>query len=176
MKTTIIWIIGFASALLLSYSANASTIRVDAEVLQVEPVLKYTTINGVENQVREVCQDRRARDNYGIFERGTESIFGSNGGFLGSVVGVAVADKLDANNNARIIAGLIGNRIGNDLSNKGKYKYNCEFKEIPVKTSHVAQILDYYLVTVQYGGSLHQLKRNFQPAVGDLIKVSFRIN
>ena len=51
MKTTIIWIIGIASALFLSYSANASTIRVDAEVLQVEPVLKYTTINGVENQI-----------------------------------------------------------------------------------------------------------------------------
>ena len=36
MKTTIVWIIGIASALFLSYSANASTIRVDAEVLQVE--------------------------------------------------------------------------------------------------------------------------------------------
>ena len=30
--------------------------------------------------------------------------------------------------------------------------------------------------TVEYGGSLHQVKRNFQPTVGDKIKVQFRIN
>ena len=55
-------------------------------------------------------------------------------------------------------------------------KYNCEFREVPVKTSHITQVLDYFLVTVEYGGSLHQVKRNFQPSVGDLIKVQFRIN
>ena len=164
-------------ALIFTFNAHASSfIRVDAEVFGVEPVLKYQTVHGVANEYREVCQDRRARDNYGIFERGTDSIFGSNGGFIGSVIGIAIADELDANNNARIIAGLLGNRIGNDLSHKGKYKYNCEFREIPVKTSHVTQVLDYYMVTVEYGGSLHQVKRNFQPTVGDKIKVQFRIN
>ena len=107
----------------------------------------------LQTSIEKYAQDRRARDNYGILERGTESIFGSNGGFIGPVIGIAIADELDANNNARIIAGLLGNRIGNDLSHKGKYKYNCEFREI-LKT-HVTQVLDYYMVTVEYGGSLH---------------------
>ena len=164
-------------ALVFTFNAHASSfIRVDAEVVGVETILKYQTVYGTTNSIREVCQDRRARDNYGIFERGTDSIFGSNGGFIGSVIGIGIADKLDANNNARIIAGLLGNRIGNDLSHKGKYKYNCEFREVPVKTSHITQVLDYFLVTVEYGGSLHQVKRNFQPSVGALIKVQFRIN
>ena len=164
-------------ALVFTFNAHASSfIRVDAEVVGVETILKYQTVYGTTNSIREVCQDRRARDNYGIFERGTDSIFGSNGGFIGSVIGIGIADKLDANNNARIIAGLLGNRIGNDLSHKGKYKYNCEFREVPVKTSHITQVLDYFLVTVEYGGSLHQVKRNFKPSVGDLIKVQFSIN
>ena len=164
-------------ALVFTFNAHASSfIRVDAEVVGVETILKYQTVYGTTNSIREVCQDRRARDNYGIFERGTDSIFGSNGGFIGSVIGIGIADKLDANNNARIIAGLLGNRIGNDLSHKGKYKYNCEFREVPVKTSHITQVLDYFLVTVEYGGSLHQVKRNIQPSVGELIKGQFRIN
>ena len=163
-------------ALVFTFNAHASSfIRVDADVVGVETVLKYQTVYGTSNQVKEVCQDRRARDNYGIFERGTDSIFGSNGGFIGSVIGIAIADELDANNNARIIAGLIGNRIGNDLSHKGKYKYNCQFMEVPMKTSHVTQVVDYYLVTVDFNGSLHQVKRNFQPAIGDRIKVQFRV-
>ena len=86
-------------ALVFTFNAHASSfIRVDAEVVGVETILKYQTVYGTTNSIREVCQDRRARDNYGIFERGTDSIFGSNGGFIGSVIGIGIADKLDANN------------------------------------------------------------------------------
>ena len=65
----------------------------------------------------EVCYVYR-RNSRGVLEKIVDNGFGSTGGMVGTGVGVAIVDELGGNDAAKIIGGLLGNKIGNDFSEK----------------------------------------------------------
>ena len=124
----------------------------------------------------EVCHDYK-RNNKGALEKVVDGAFGSTGGLVGAAAGVAVVDKLGGNTGAKVLGGLLGNKIGNDVSSQNKNVVTkCETQTKTRYETKDVERLEHYLVTVSYGLNRFIVKRDFEPQVGDLIKVNLTVN
>ena len=98
---------------------------------------------------------------------------------VGTGVGVAIVDELGGNDAAKIIGGLLGNKIGNDFSEKkSKNKNNCELVTKHKRQAYTETIVDHYRVTGTLGdviGPVATVRRNFEPMEGDEIRVNVKV-
>lgn len=126
----------------------------------------------------EVCYVYR-RNSRGVLEKIVDNGFGSTGGMVGTGVGVAIVDELGGNDAAKIIGGLLGNKIGNDISEKkNRDKSNCELVTKHKRQSYTETVVDYYRVTGTLGdmmGPKATVRRNFEPQEGDEIRVQVKV-
>jgi len=156
-------------AVLFSLSAEAKSIQM--EVVDIQPVTRNVAVNVPVNFQEEVCY-RYKRNSRGVLEKIVDNGFGSQGGLIGAGVGVAIADELDGNDAAKVIAGLIGNRIGNDISQKHNGEKHCEMQNVTKYERHFETRVDHYRVTVDHYGLQFKVKRNFEPQLGQSINVN----
>ena len=173
--------------LLLVSSVAFADSSVDMEVTDVQAIYTTTNVNVPTNVTEEQCVNfdevSYRRNSRGVLEKITNGGFGSTGGLLGTVASVAIIDELGGNDAAKIIGGLLGNKIGNDISDRRRNNQNGMHCELVTRVKYVRQqenVLDHYLVTVKdhYIGKTpltFQVKRNFAPVVGDTIRVSIRV-
>jgi hypothetical protein len=126
----------------------------------------------------EVCYVYR-RNSRGVLEKIVDNGFGSTSGMVGTGVGVAIVDELGGNDAAKIIGGLLGNKIGNDISEKkNKDKNNCELVTKHKRQAYTETIVDHYRVTGTLGdviGPVATVRRNFEPMLGDEIRVNVKV-
>ena len=161
-------------AVLLSTNIYAN--ETNMEVVKTKPVFRNISVQTPVSYETEVCHDY-TRNNKGALEKGVDGTFGSTGGLVGVAVGVAVVDKLGGNTGAKVLGGLLGNRIGNNVSNQNEnVTTKCESQtKTRYETKDVKRI-EHYLVTVSYGLTRYEVKRDFEPQVGELIKVNLTAN
>jgi uncharacterized protein YcfJ len=156
-------------AVLFSLSAEAKSIQM--EVVDVQPVVRNVSVNVPVQFEEEVCY-RYKKNSRGVLEKIVDNGFGSQGGLIGTAAGVAIADELDGNDAAKIIAGLIGNRIGNDISQKHNGQRHCEMQTVTKYERHYESRVTGYRVTVDHYGLQFTINRNFEPQVGQSISVN----
>jgi uncharacterized protein YcfJ len=172
MKTKLL--IGIAS-LLVAFDANAGSNTL--LVTDVNPVFKTVTRYQDVPYTETVCYTMR-RNSRGALEKVIDNGFGSTGGLVGAGVGVAIADKLDGNDAAKVVAGLIGNKIGNDIAEKNSKERTCEEVTQYRRERYNEQLIDGYNITGNVGdsnGPIATVKRSFQPQIGDVIQVNMQI-
>ena len=114
-------------AVLFSLSAEAKSIQM--EVVDVQPVVRNMSVNVPVQFEEEVCY-RFKRNSRGVLEKIVDNGFGSTSGLIGTATGVAIVDELGGNDAAKILGGLLGNKIGNDISEKKRYNNMRECKAI----------------------------------------------
>ena len=115
-------------------------------VTDVKAISKNVTKYDYVPYTEEVCYVYR-RNSRGVLEKIVDNGFGSTGGMVGTGVGVAIVDELGGNDAAKIIGGLLGNKIGNDISEKNnKDKSNCELVTKHKRQAYTETIVDHYRV------------------------------
>ena len=156
-------------AVLFSLSAEAKTNQM--EVIDVQPVVRNVAVNVPVNFQEEVCY-RYKVNSRGVLEKIVDNGFGSQGGLLGTAAGVAIADEFDGNDAVKILAGLVGNRIGNDLSQKHNGQRHCEMQTVTKYERHFENRVTGYRVTVNHYGLQFTINRNQEPQIGQMITVN----
>lgn len=142
------------------------------EVTNVNPLHSMQTTYKNVQQKQEVCYKRNSE---GFLEQITERGFGSTSGLVGSAVGVAIADELGANDAGRIVAGLLGNRIGNNYNHKNKAD-ECRIELVTNAVPYNAPVIIGYQITgVLADGTRANVTRDYEPEVGELITVNTRV-
>lgn len=142
------------------------------EVTNVNPLHSMQTTYKNVQQKQEVCYKRNSE---GFLEQITERGFGSTSGLVGSAVGVAIADELGANDAGRIVAGLLGNRIGNNYNHKNKAD-ECRIELVTNAVPYNAPvIIGYQISGVLADGTRANVTRDYEPEVGELITVNTRV-
>ena len=142
------------------------------EVTNVNPLHSMQTTYKNVQQKQEVCYKRNSE---GFLEQITERGFGSTSGLVGSAVGVAIADELGANDAGRIVAGLLGNRIGNNYNHKNKAD-ECRIEMVTNAVPYNAPVIIGYQITgVLADGTRANVTRDYEPEVGELITVNTRV-
>ena len=171
--------------LLLVSSVAFADSSVDMEVTDVQAIYTTTNVNVPTNVTEEQCVNSDEvsyrRNSRGVLEEITNGGFGSTGGLLGTAASVAIIDELGGNDAAKIIGGLLGNKIGNDISDRRRNNrgVNCEIRTVTNYERRYEDHLDHYLVTGFVGSNQFQVKRIYNnghsaPTVGDTIRV--RVN
>jgi uncharacterized protein YcfJ len=158
-------------AVLFSLSAEAKSIQM--EVVDVQPVVRNISVNVPVQFEEEVCY-RYKRNSRGVLEKIVDNGFGSTGGLLGTATGVAIVDEFGGNDAAKILGGLLGNKIGNDIADNRKIngQRHCEMKTVTKYERHYEQRVTGYRVTVDHYGLQFTINRNFEPQVGQSISVN----
>ena len=157
-------------------SANIYANETNMEVVKTKPVFRNISVQTPVSYEIEVCHNYK-RNNKGALEKVVDGAFGSTGGLVGAAAGVAVVDKLGGNTGAKVLGGLLGNKIGNDVSSQNKNVVTkCEAQTKTRYETKDVERLEHYLVTVSYGLNRFIVKRDFEPQVGDLIKVNLTVN
>ena len=142
------------------------------EVTNVNPLHSMQTTYKNVQQKQEVCYKRNSE---GFLEQITERGFGSASGLVGSAVGVAIADELGANDAGRIVAGLLGNRIGNNYNHKNKAD-ECRIEMVTNAVPYNAPVIIGYQITgILADGTRANVTRDYEPEVGELITVNTRV-
>lgn len=142
------------------------------EVTNVNPLHSMQTTYKNVQQKQEVCYKRNSE---GFLEQITERGFGSTSGLVGSAVGVAIADELGANDAGRIVAGLLGNRIGNNYNHKNKAD-ECRIEMVTNAVPYNAPVIIGYQITgILADGTRANVTRDYEPEVGELITVNTRV-
>ena len=139
----------------------------DSELHQLQ-----TTYKNVPEK-REVCYRRNSQ---GLLEEITDKGFGSTKGLFGAAVGYSVADELGIDSDAgRIVAGLIGNKIGNNWDNKSKAD-ECRIETVSSAVPYNAPVVIGYQITGRLkDGTIAYVTRDFKPELGELITVNTRV-
>ena len=142
------------------------------EVTNVNPLHSMQTTYKNVQQKQEVCYKRNSE---GFLEQITDRGFGSTSGLVGSAVGVAIADELGANDAGRIVAGLLGNRIGNNYNHKNKAD-ECRIEMVTNAVPYNAPVIIGYQITgILADGTRANVTRDYEPEVGELITVNTRV-
>mgnify|MGYP003647265186 FL=1 len=120
------------------------------------------------------------RQSDGLLEKGVDGLFGSTGGLVGIAAGVAIVDEFGGNKNAKVIAGLLGNKIGNDISNKKQQQraqsgMRCDMVTRTKYERHEEQVLSHYLIKVTDGTNSFNVKRNHSADIGSSIRVNVSV-
>jgi uncharacterized protein YcfJ len=158
-------------AVLFSLSAEAKSIQM--EVVDVQPVVRNMSVNVPVQFEEEVCY-RFKRNSRGVLEKIVDNGFGSTSGLIGTATGVAIVDELGGNDAAKILGGLLGNKIGNDISEKKRYNNmrECSIETVTRYERRYEQRVTGYRVTVDHYGLQFTINRNFEPQVGQSISVN----
>ena len=142
------------------------------EVTNVNPLHSMQTTYKNVQQKQEVCYKRNSE---GFLEQITERGFGSTSGLVGSAVGVAIADELGANDAGKIVAGLLGNRLGNNYNHKNKAD-ECRIELVTNAVPYNAPVVIGYSITGRLSdGTIAYVTRDYKPEVGELITVNTRV-
>jgi len=164
------------SMLLFVLSPVAWAGQVYQQVMEVTNVSELhqlqTTYKNVPEK-REVCYRRNSQ---GLLEEITDKGFGSTKGLFGAAVGYSVADELGIDSDAgRIVAGLIGNKIGNNWDNKSKAD-ECRIETVTSAVPYNAPVVIGYQITGRLkDGTIAYVTRDFKPELGELITVNTRV-
>jgi uncharacterized protein YcfJ len=164
-----------ATALLLSASALADT---SALVVGVDPVyreeIRYQATNVSEN----VCYQNEMGRGDGWIERGTNGVFGSTAGLIGTAVGVAIGSEIGGgrgNDAAKIVGGLVGNSVGNSVA-RNNQGTRCETVTRVQNVPYSQMVITDYRVHVELNGGRYTVIRSSQPIVGTYIPVNLNVN
>lgn len=162
-------------ALGLGIVALSTTAMADnALVVGVQPVFGQTVQWEDVPVTKEVCEGVTKHNSDGLLEKAVDGGFGSTGGLLGTAAGVAIVDELGGNDAAKIIGGLLGNKIGNDINqNKRKNRPGvvCYQVESIERQSFYAKTITGYKVDVEVGDSIYTVRRKKEPYIGQYIPV-----
>lgn len=173
--------------LLLVSSVAFAGVGVELEVVDVREIYTQRAVSVPVEVDQEYCytENQYRRNSRGMLEKITDGGFGSTGGLLGTAAGVAIVDELGGNDATKIIGGLLGNKIGNDISDKRRNDRDitrCEIKTVTKYERRYEDHLDHYLITVKLdtdplkrNTKQFKVKRNFAPAVGDTIRVQISV-
>ena len=169
------FLVGLVAVTLTLISPFASAGQVYQQVLEVTNVNELhsmqTTYKNVQ-QKQEVCYKRNSE---GFLEQITDRGFGSTSGLVGSAVGVAIADELGANDAGKIVAGLLGNRLGNNYNHKNKAD-ECRIELVTNAVPYNAPVVIGYSITGRLSdGTIASVTRDYKPEVGELITVNTRV-
>ena len=151
-----------------------------AEVVGVTPNYITQTTYEIETRYETQCNVTKSKDR-GIIEYGSNGIFGSLEGTIGTAVGYGIGNEIgggSGNDIAQVLGGIIGNKIGNDISDRKKIaKGQTECFNVPVQEKFPVtnQVLTHYNVIVLVEGSRFTVQRNYQPRIGSYIDVSLRV-
>lgn len=175
-----ILLFAMASITLVAMSSAAQAGQNKGLVLQVDPI--YTSVVRYERVAAQetICEDvRQARRSDGLIERGSNGVFGSPRGLLGTAAGVAIGSQVGGGSGtdwAMVVGGLLGNSVGNQ-SARNSQNSNLYCHEV-VTWHSVPQIeseLQYYNVTVDIQGQRFTVKRYTAPNVGERIPVNINV-
>jgi uncharacterized protein YcfJ len=165
-------------AIAISASAAVTAQSHMGTVTGVDPVyrevIKYRTIN-VEDQV---CYQREMDRGDGWIERGSNTIFGSTGGLIGTVAGVAVGSQIGGGSGrdaAMVVGGLLGNHVGNDVARRNNTT-SCEVRVRTVNEPYTDMEIHNYRVNVDLDGARYTVIRSTQPTIGSRIPVNLTVN
>jgi uncharacterized protein YcfJ len=152
---------------------STTAIAEQALVVDVEPVYGKSIQHEDVVVMKEVCKDNRGfRDSNGLLERGVDGGFGSTQGLIGTAAGVAIVDELGGNDAAKIIGGLLGNKIGNDFKEKKKRSGAlCWQEQVVERQSYWAKTITGYKVDVELGNSIYTVRRKNEPYIGQYLPV-----
>lgn len=170
------------------FAIVVASLFVATEIEASQTTLHVTDVKAISKNItkydyvpyqEEVCYVYR-RNSRGVLEKVVDNGFGSTEGMVGTGVGVAIVDELGGNDAAKIIGGLLGNKIGNDIAeNKLKKKSNnCELVTKHKRQAYTETIVDHYRVTGTLGdviGPEATVRRNFEPMLGDEIRVNVKV-
>lgn len=164
----------------LSFAVNASAGQNKGLVLAVDPI--YTSVVRYERVAAQetICEDvRQARRSDGLIEYGTNGVFGSRRGLIGTAVGVAVGSQIGGGSGttwAMVVSGLLGNSVGNESARR-RENSNLYCHEV-VSWHSIPQIeseLQYFNVTVDIQGQRFTVKRYTAPNIGEMIPVNLNV-
>ena len=157
----------------ISPLAQANTVfQQVGTVTNVSPMYGHTQINQQLPEKVRVCYKRDAN---GLLEEVSTGLFGSNQGLIGGTVGYVIAEELGANDAGRIIASMIGNKIGNDFDHR-KQSDECRIETRMTSHPTIQQTIIGYGVTVELdSGKKVNVTRDFEPQIGEMITVNMRV-
>lgn len=158
-------------------TAEAQAQSIEMTVTDVNPI--YKTVQRYEDvpYTETVCY-RYQRNSQGLLEKVVDGGFGSTGGLIGTGVGVAIGENIgggSGNDAAKIIFGLIGNKIGNDIALKKAPNTSCEEVTSYHRNTFHETIVTGYNVTGEIDGRSFTVERPHQPSIGSTIQVSLRV-
>lgn len=157
-------------------------IATDIQAQQIEMIVDdvnpvYKTVQKYEDvpHTETVCY-RYQRNSEGLLEKVVDGGFGSTGGLIGAGVGVAIADEIgNGSDAAKILFGLIGNKIGNDISLKKAPKTSCEEVTTYHRNTFYETIITGYNITGKVNGQTVTVERPHQPRIGSSIVLRLRV-
>lgn len=155
---------------------STTALAEQALVVDVDPIFGKTIQYEDVPVMKEVCKNNRYRDSNGLLEKGVDGGFGSTQGLIGTAAGVAIVDELGGNDAAKIIGGLLGNKIGNDFKDKKKHRGALCWQEQTVeRQSYWARTVTGYNVDVDLNGSIYTVRRKREPYIGEYIRVGVTV-
>jgi uncharacterized protein YcfJ len=158
----------FANSYYDGYGGGNNT---QMEVVGVQPVYKSRAVQVPVQFDEEVCYSMR-RNSQGVLEKVVDGGFGSTRGLVGTAAGVAIVDELGGNDAAKIIGGLLGNKIGNDFKEKKKRSGAlCWQEQVVERQSYWAKTITGYKVDVELGDSIYTVRRKKEPYIGQYLPV-----
>ena len=150
--------------------------QVFQQTMTVDNVNELTSLRTVYKDVEsreKVCYKRNSK---GVLEQITERGFGSTSGLVGAGVGVAIADELGASDAGKIVAGLLGNRIGNNMDHKNQKGTECRIETVINTVPYNAPVVIGFGITGTLSdGTRANVTRDFRPEIGELITVNTRV-
>jgi uncharacterized protein YcfJ len=163
------------TCLLFSASALADT---HALVVGIDPIyreeVRYQAINISEN----ICYQNQMGRGDGWIERGSNCVFGSTAGLIGTAVGVAIGSEIGGGRGrdaAKIVGGIVGNSVGNNVA-RNNQGTRCETVTRVQNTPYTEMVVSNYRVHVELNGGRYTAIRSSQPIVGTYIPVSLNVN
>ena len=159
--------------LLLPLTVYAQTVSL--KVTNVTPNYRTITEYHTIIETKEVCY--RVNESNGVLERIVDGSFGSTEGFVGTAAGAAIGDVIGGggdNTAVKIIGGVIGNKVGNNIADKKRN--TCEYIDVERKEPYNVQVISDYNVTVNFDGQPFTVRRPYQPKIGQRIEVDMRAN
>ena len=165
--------------LLILAAVTATTLAADStqknmEVLNVSPVYKQVVVQVPVSYETEVCSKYK-RNSKGALEKIVDGGFGSTSGLVGAAAGAAIVDELGGNSNAKVLGGLLGNKIGNNIDEQNSIT-KCEMETRTKYESQNQERLEHYLITVTHAGDEFTVQRSFSPRVGEMVNVNMSVN
>ena len=166
------------TALLFTNAADAGQNK--GLVLRVDPI--YTSVVRYERVAAQetICEDvRQARRSDGLIEYGTNGIFGSRRGLVGTAVGVAIGSQIGGGSGtdvAMVLGGLLGNSVGNESNrNRQNSRLYCHEVVSWVSVPQIESELQYFNVLVDIQGQRFTVKRYTAPNVGEMIPININV-
>jgi len=171
----------FSALLVVSLvSVSAVAAPVAGRVVAVDPVytnvVSYNRVQAIET----ICEDvRYARRSDGLIERGTNGIFGSTQGLIGTAAGVAIGSQIGGGSGtswAMAIGGLLGNSMGNNVARSRQNRtLVCDDVVQWIDEPVIEREFQHYNVTVDVQGQRFTVIRYTAPEIGEMTPITINV-